>query len=294
MSITDHRGVPVTSQRVTVNGVRLHYLTAGEGDPVLLLHGVPKTSYYWRKVLPLLTPHYSVVVPDMRGLGDSEHADTGYDMATVAEDFAELMRHLGHEHYRVVGEDWGAAAYQVAAQHPDRVTQLVYQEMILSGFGLEDYSFLTSQNVNSYVWLWHINFYAVPEFPEMLICGHEREYFSYFIRHEAQDPTAIPPEAIDEYVRCYSSPGGLRSMANIYRATLTDAEQNREAAKSPLPMPVLAVASDAFIGADNERVMHEVATDVRSVSFAYGHQLAEECPRDLAAAYLRFFSGQMP
>lgn len=69
---------------------------------------MPKTSYYWRKVLPLLTPHHTVVVPDMRGLGDSEHADTGYDMATVADDFAALIAHLGHDRYRVVGEDWGA------------------------------------------------------------------------------------------------------------------------------------------------------------------------------------------
>jgi pimeloyl-ACP methyl ester carboxylesterase len=292
VNIVDHQGNSAIGQRATVNGVRLHYRVAGEGEPVLLLHGVPKTSYYWRKVLPLLTRHHTVVMPDMRGLGDSEHAEGGYDMATVAEDFAELMAHLGHDRYRVAGEDRGAAAaYQLAAQHPDRVTQLVYQEMILSGFGLEDYSFLTTENVASYVWLWHINFYAVPEFPEMLISGHEREYFSYFIKHEAQDPAAISEDAIDEYVRCYSSPGGLRSMANIYRATLTDGKQNREAAKTPLEMPVLAVASDAFIGADNERVMREVATDVRSVSFPYGHQLAEECPADLASAYLTFFSG---
>ena len=291
ISIIDHRGDPVASQRASVNGIRLHYVTAGDGEPVLLLHGVPKTSYYWRKVLPLLTPHHTVVAPDMRGLGDSEHAETGYDMATIADDFAALMAHLGHERYRVVGEDWGAAAaYQLAARHPEHVTQLVYQEMILSGFGLEDYSFLTSENVASYVWLWHINFYAVPEFPEMLIAGHEREYFSYFIKHEAQDPNAIPPDAIDEYVRCYSSPGGLRCMANIYRATLTDAEQNRAAATTPLEMPVLAVASEPFIGADNERVMREVATDVRAVSFPYGHQLAEECPDELAAAYLAFFA----
>ena len=93
--------------------------------------------------------------------------------------------------------------------------------MILPGYGLEDYSFLTAENVRSFVWLWHINFYSVPEFPELLIAGKEREYFSYFIKHETHDPTAITPDAIDEYVRCYSSPGGIRSMCEIYRATLT-------------------------------------------------------------------------
>jgi pimeloyl-ACP methyl ester carboxylesterase len=269
-------------------------MTAGEGDPVLLLHGVPKTSYHWRHVIPLLTPHYRVVVPDMRGLGDSQHTPDGYDMRNVGEDFAQLMSELGHDRFRLVGEDWGAAAaYQLAAAHPDRVQQLVYQEMILPGFGLEEYSFLTAENVRSFVWLWHINFYAVPEFPEFLISGKEREYFSYFIKHETHDPSAITPDAIDEYVRCYSSPGGIRCMCEIYRATLTDAEQNREAAKAKLPMPVLAVGSEHFIGADNERQMREVADDVRGVILPWGHQLAEESPDELAGHYLRFFRGEM-
>ncbi|MGH3950384.1 MAG: alpha/beta hydrolase [Pseudonocardiaceae bacterium] len=152
----------------------------------------------------------------MRGHGDSQHTVDGFDMRNVAEDFAELMAELGHQRYRVVGEDWGAAAaYQLAAAYPERVQQLVYQEMILPGFGLEDYSFFTAENVRSFVWLWHINFYAVPEFPELMISGKEREYFSYFIKHEAHDPTAITPDAIDEYVRCYSSPGGIRCMCDI-------------------------------------------------------------------------------
>lgn len=288
--IKDHEGNDVLHGRETVNGVRLHYMTAGSGDPVLLLHGVPKTSYHWRHVIPLLTPHHTVVVPDMRGLGDSQHPTSGYDMRTVAEDFAQLMSSLGHERFRLVGEDWGAAAaYQLAAAYPQRVQQLVYQEMILPGFGLEEYSFLTLENVSTYVWLWHINFYAVPDFPELLITGKEREYFSYFIKHETNDPSAITPDALDEYIRCYSSPGGLRCMFEIYRATLEDAEQNREAAKTKLEMPVLAVGGKDFIGEDNERQMKEVAENARGVVLPWGHQLAEECPNELAKAYLDFF-----
>ena len=295
MRIIDHNDDLVRHGRAYVNGVRLHYMTAGEGDPVLLLHGVPKTSYHWRHVIPLLTPHHQVVVPDMRGLGDSQHTTGGFDMRNVAEDFVALMAELGHEQYRVVGEDWGAAAaYQLAAVHPDRVQQLVYQEMILPGYGLEEYSFLTADNVRSFVWLWHINFYSVPEFPELLISGKEREYFSYFIKHETHDPSAITPDALDEYVRCYSSPGGIRCMCEIYRATLTDAEQNREAAKNKLTMPVLAVGSEHFIGADNERQMREVADHVRGVILPWGHQLAEESPDELAGHYLRFFAGEGP
>lgn len=288
--IQDHNGVPAKHGRAFVNGVRLHYSVAGEGEPLFLLHGVPKTSYHWRRVIPLLTPYYTVIAPDLRGLGDSEHPQGGFDMKNMAEDIAQLATHLGYETFYLVGEDWGAStAYQVAAQYPERVRKLVYQEMILPGFGLEDYSFLTKENVSTYVWLWHINFYNVPDFPELLITGKEREYFNYFIKHETHNPQAITPDALDEYVRCYSSPGGLRSMFAIYRATLEDAEQNHEAAKTKLPMPVLAVGSEYFIGADNERQMREVAEDVRGVILPWGHQLAEEDPEALAEAYLQFF-----
>lgn len=208
-------------------------------------------------------------------------------MRTVAEDFAQLMSFLGHERFRLVGEDWGAAAaYQLAATYPERVEQLVYQEMILPGFGLEEYSFLTPENVRTYAWLWHINFYAVPDFPELLITGKEREYFTYFIKHECQDPSVITPDAIDEYIRCYSSPGGLRCMFEIYRATLVDAEQDRESSRQKLPMPVVAVGGKEFIGEDNERQMKEVADDVRGVILTWGHQLAGECPEEVGREYL--------
>lgn len=289
--IKDHEGNDVTHGREQVNGVRLHYMKAGSGEPLFLLHGVPKTSYHWRHVIPLLTPYYTVIAPDLRGLGDSQHAVSGYDMKNMAKDIAELATRLGYETFFLVGEDWGAStAYQVAAQWPERVKKLVYQEMVLPGYGLEDYSFLTKENVSTYVWLWHINFYSVPDFPELLITGKEREYFSHFIKHETVDPSAITPDALDEYVRCYSAPGGLRSMFEIYRATLTDADQNHESAKTKLTMPVLAVGGEKFIGTDNERQMNEVANDVRGVTLPWGHQLAEECPDALVAEYLKFFS----
>ena len=227
--IRDHEGKPVTHGRARVNGVRLHYVTAGSGEPLFLLHGVPKTHYHWRHVIPLLTPHYTIIAPDLRGLGDSQHPVLGYDMKNMGEDIAQLADHLGYEKFYLAGEDWGAStAYQLAANHPDRVKKLIYQEMILPGYGLEDYSFLTEENVSTYVWLWHINFYNVPDFPELLITGKEREYFTYFIKHECHDPTAISEDNLNEYIRCYSSPGGLRCTFEIYRATLESGKQNHE------------------------------------------------------------------
>ena len=105
--IYDHAGNPVTHWRETVNGVRLHFVTAGRGEPLLLVHGAPKTSFYWYKLIPLLTDRFTVIAPDVRGFGDSGKPASGYDMDTVAEDLAQLMQKLGYGSYCVHGEDWG-------------------------------------------------------------------------------------------------------------------------------------------------------------------------------------------
>jgi pimeloyl-ACP methyl ester carboxylesterase len=156
----------------------LHFYTAGSGPALLLQHGIPKTSYYWRKVLPFLTPHFSVVVPDMRGIGDSTHEDSGYDMPTIADDMAELMSGLGHDKFYLCGEDWGAAAaYQIAARYPDRVLSLIFQEMLLPGFGLEEWAQFDKNRPETH--LWHVAFYYVRDVPELLITGREREYITW-------------------------------------------------------------------------------------------------------------------
>jgi pimeloyl-ACP methyl ester carboxylesterase len=118
MNLTDHAGVRLTHGKPKVNGVEIHYAIGGAGEPVFLLHGVPKTMSYWRHVVPLLTPHDSVIAVDNRGAGGSQRPPAGYDTATMAGDVAELATHLGFGQFRVAGEDWGAAiAYAVAAFH---------------------------------------------------------------------------------------------------------------------------------------------------------------------------------
>lgn len=289
MTITDHRGDPVQHARALVNGVRLHYYTAGHGDPVFLLHGVPKTSYYWRKIVPQLTPHFTVIVPDLRGLGDSEKPRDGYDSITMANDIAALADHLGHDTYDVVGEDWGAmTGYHVASQFRDRVRRLVFTDAGIPGFGLESKSFLTEANVASGHWHWHVNFYAVPDYPELLITGRERVFFESFFRHEAADPAAVSQDAMDEYVRAYSAPGGIRAMCEIYRAGLLDAQQNFAAEKNPITIPTLAIGAAGFHGPYVEEQVRRLATDVAGVILPAGHQLAEEIPDLFGATILEF------
>ncbi|MCL3992093.1 alpha/beta fold hydrolase [Streptomyces lavenduligriseus] len=287
----DHTTTPLRTGRAAVNGTSLHYRTAGTGPAVVLLHGVPKTGYHWRHLVPKLTPHHTVVVPDLRGLGDSARPADGYDSATMSDDIAELMARLGHETYAVIGEDWGAViGYQLAARHRDHATALVFAEALLPGFGFEDHTALTPENVSSGMHLWHLGFYFQPDVPEMLIAGHERELITYMIKNERSHPDTATPDAIEEYVRCYSMPGGIRAMLAVYRAMLTDAGQNRQAARRKLDIPVLALGGSAFIGERNESQARHVAHHVTGHVFDAGHDLAEEVPDEMADVILPFLT----
>ena len=158
----DHTGKPVKHGRARVNGIRLHYITAGTGPAMLLLHGTPKSSFYWYRLFPLLTEHFTLVAPDLRGFGytDKPPSTIGYDSKTQAEDVTELMTQLGHEKFYLHGEDRGADyAYAVAGLYRDRVIKLSFCEMVCSGLGLEETSFWTPENVGAQyrkegVWCW--------------------------------------------------------------------------------------------------------------------------------------------
>jgi pimeloyl-ACP methyl ester carboxylesterase len=288
--MVDHQGTPVQSDRLAVNGTTLHFRFAGTGAPVVLLHGIPKTGYHWRHLLPLLSDQYTVIVPDLRGLGDSDHPADGYDSATMSDDIAALMAKLGYDSYSVVGEDWGAViGYQLASRHPQRVKCLVFAEALMPGFNFEQHTALTPENAAG-MFLWHLGFYFKSDVPEMLIAGHERELITYMIKSERLFPDTATPDAVEEYVRCYSLPGGIRSMLAVYRAMLVDGEQNRESAKTRLALPVLALGGDAFVGARNEAIMQHVAQHVTGHVFHAGHDLAEEVPEEMAAVLLPFLA----
>jgi pimeloyl-ACP methyl ester carboxylesterase len=189
-----------------------------------------------------------------------------------------------------MGEDWGAVVgYQLAARHRDHVNALIYAEAFLPGFGFEDHSSLSTE-ANSGLFLWHLGFYFQPDVPEMLIAGHERELITFLIKTERSYPDSATEDAIDEYVRCYSMPGGIRAMLSIYRNMLVDAEQNRQAQKTLLDIPVLSLGGDAFVGSHTEDTMRLVARDVTGHVLAAGHDLAEEVPDEVAELVLPFLA----
>ena len=117
--------------------VKIHYITAGRGPPVILLHGWPETWYEWRHIIPKLAPYYTVIAPDLRGLGDSSRPADGYDKQTVANDIWRVAHdELGHERFLLVGHDWGGpTAFALAATHPEAVEKLAILDVVIPGDG---------------------------------------------------------------------------------------------------------------------------------------------------------------
>jgi pimeloyl-ACP methyl ester carboxylesterase len=262
-------GDTVTHGTAAVNGTRLHYVIAGDGEPLVLLHGWPQTSHEWRKVLLKLAEEYTVIAPDLPGMGDSDRPQSGYDKRTVASHIRALVYDLGFDDVSIVGHDWGMpVSYAYAAQYRSEVRALAVLDAMLPGIRNDE---LRSR--------WHVKFHQIRDLPERLVAGNERLYLSWFYREAAYDPSAIDREAVDEYVRCYSAPGGLRGGFEYYRAYDTDAEHNREHAKEKLEMPVLALGGVAGMGEKPIDDMKAVATDVRGdVVERAGHWIPEERP----------------
>ena len=289
--VVDHEGKPLYHGRETVNGVRLHYVKAGSGEPLVLVHGVPKTWYYWHRVIPLLSKHFTVIVPDVRGFGDSQRPFDGYDMKTISDDIVALLDRLGHQTFNIAGEDWGAAfAYAVAAEHPENVRKLSFGEMLLPGFNLEAWSDLKAENVQTNRWIWHVNFFHVRDFPELLITGREKLFWSTWMKNETYDPSAIDETAVDEWARCSAAPGGLRAILEVYRATFKNIDDGNRWAKTKLMMPVLTIGSQYFVGEESRRQMERVCDHVKYVELDCGHSMALERPEKLAEAMREFFA----
>jgi pimeloyl-ACP methyl ester carboxylesterase len=186
---------------VVNNGVQIHYVIGGYGDPVVLLHGWPETWYEWRHVMPALAKNYTVIAPDLRGLGDSSKPLTGYDGKTVAEDIHQLVGKLGFKTIFLVGHDIGSQiAYSYAAAHSTEVKRLVVIDYTFSGFAPP-----------GKMPTWWSVFHQAPDIPEALVEGKELMYLSWFYHNLAYNPAAITQADINEFVSHYSVPGAMRA-----------------------------------------------------------------------------------
>lgn len=274
------------SRYATVNGVRLHYVTAGSGDPVLLLHGWPETWYAWRKVIPVLAAQFTVVAPDMRGYGDSERPVDCYDKVTVATDLHELMRSLGFARAHLVAQDMGGpVGFAYAASFPADVRDLTFIESAVPGFGLE-----ASMDV-AHGGSWHVGFNMAEGISELLVAGRERAFIEYFYRRGTLHPDALTQADIDEYARSYEA-GGLVASFKYYRTLFDDAKVNREKlAAQPLALPVLSLAAENGFGDVSHASISQVADHVeRQTITGAKHFLVQDQPRATAEAILSFLT----
>lgn len=275
-----------TSRYATVNGVQLHYVIAGSGDPVLLLHGWPETWYAWRKVIPVLAARYTVIAPDMRGYGDSERPAGGYDKVTVATDLHELVRSLGFGRIHLVAQDMGGpVGFAYAASFPADVRDFAFIESAVPGFGLE-----ASMDV-AHGGSWHVGFNMAEGISEMLVAGRERAFLEYFYRRGTLHPDALTQADIDEYARSYEA-GGLVASFKYYRTLFDDAKANREKlAVQALILPVLSLAAEKGFGDLSHASIAQVADQVERQTIAEAkHFLVQDQPQAATEAILSFLT----
>lgn len=272
----------VASRFGKVEGKKLHYLTAGQGPALILLHGYTQTSRMWRPLIDKLKDRFTVIAPDLPGIGDSDIPKDGCDMKTAATRIHALAKAIGVTAARVVGHDIGLmVAYAYAAQFPAEVEKLVVMDAFLPGVaGWE----LAYNNDN----LWHFRFHG--QTPEALVKGREKIYFAYFWNDLAADKDrSLKPADRKAYVAAYSRPGRMRAGWAYFAAWPDTAKDLAEMAETKLTMPVLSIAGEKASAAILGPQMKLVSTAATEINFKdTGHWLMEERPEETMQALIAF------
>jgi pimeloyl-ACP methyl ester carboxylesterase len=274
--------VEIESRFADANGIRMHYLAGGKGDPVILLHGYAENSHMWRPLMAELAKDHAVIAPDLRGFGQSSKADHGYDKRTMAQDVRALVTTLGHRRAKIVGHDIGLmVAYAYAAQYPAEVERIALLDAFLPGVGDWQTVWLLRD-------LWHFHFYG--ETPLKLVAGRERIYFEHFWNDFAADPRRSISEADRKfYAVSYAQPGAMRAGFEVFRAFAEDAKDFAEFAKAKLTMPMLVLTGEKASGDFLIEQGRLVADDVDGVVIkGSGHWLMEEAPDQVIPKLVSF------
>jgi haloacetate dehalogenase len=270
-------------RRIDVGDAEIHLRTAGDGPPVLLLHGFPQTHVAWHEIAPRLAEEYTVVAPDLRGYGDStgpaDPTAADYTHRRMATDMVAVMERLGFEEYDVVGHDRGARiGYRYALDHPERVRSLAVLDIVPT---LETAERMDYESAHGrYHWL----FLAQPHpIPETLINNDPAFYLEHLLESWAADRDALDPDAVAEYRRCYREESVVRASCEDYRAGLTlDLEHDRTSRRAgetiECPLLVLWGGVRDRDSIDILDVWEPWASSMKGKSLPCGHFLMEEAP----------------
>jgi pimeloyl-ACP methyl ester carboxylesterase len=265
----------VTSGYATVNGVRLHHVTAGSGDPVVLLPGWPRTWWEFHKIIPALAATHRVIAVDLRGMGESARPPGGYDKKTMAADIAALIRKLGHDRADVVGSDIGAmVAFSLAANHPELVRTVTLLDVAHPEESWYQLPLLPRPGEAFHLWWFAFN--QVRGLPERLLAGKARDLVDYLCDLILVDQDAVTGRDRDIYAAAYNTPAAIRAGNGWYQAFNQDIADDRTYA--PVTPPLLALANPAQYDYLRQ-LLPTKATNANVVRLdGTGHYLAEEVP----------------
>jgi pimeloyl-ACP methyl ester carboxylesterase/uncharacterized RmlC-like cupin family protein len=272
----------VVVRTASAGGVKLQYLTAGRGPAVVLLHGYAETSRMWRPLMPRLAEHFTVIAPDLPGIGGSDIPRDGLDMTHAAIRIHDLVKGLGIQKAAVVGHDIGLmVAYAYAAQFPAETDKLVLMDAFLPG--VDGWEAIYNNPA-----IWHFRFNGLT--PEALVKGRERIYFEHFWNDFAADGTRSIPEADRlAYTIAYARPGRMRAAWAYFVSFAQAAKDFAQLAQSKLTMPVLAMGGEKANGDALGKQVKLVATNAETLVLPNtGHWVMEERPRETTDALMRF------
>lgn len=269
------------SRYLDLEDVRLHYLVAGEGPAIVLLHGWPEIASAWSGVIGRLAGRFRLIAPDLRGVGGSSVPTTGYSKERIASDVAALIEREAGGRAAVVGHDMGGkAAYVLALIQPARVSKLVLVDCLLPG---------TENGDALKGGAWHYGFHMAEGFAELLTLGREKDYIAAQIRAWSHVKNAIPEAEIAAYARAYARPGRMTAGFGLYRALPEDAAFAGRLKSRKLAMPVMTVAGGRSAGMALARAVEAQAPNHRSVVIEdCGHFVAAEAPDVFCDALVSF------
>jgi haloacetate dehalogenase len=281
-------------QSIPTTGTTINVRIGGSGPPLLLLHGYPQTHIEWRKIAPELARTFTVVMPDLRGYGDSGKPADGenhvnYSKRAMGLDQAEVMTALGFDRFAFVGHDRGArVGHRLALDHPDRVTKLALLDICPT---LHMYN-TTNRLFASFYYHWFFLIQPAP-FPETLIGNNVEATLKQFMG--AVMPAAIEPEAFAEYLRCFSDPAMIHASCEDYRAAATiDLVHDQADLDKKIACPLLLLwGARGLVGQmyDVPAVWRERAANVSGKALPCGHWVAEEVPNETLAELKTFLAG---